>query len=206
MIMAPTVRSITWLMLCFASLASCQRPEAPPQSVSPQERDRVLQGLWNDVVRNSPNDKPANRKREWKMLLTTWLPNEWPPTLQTTWTRYAYGLDLSLDGASDVSAPIARIERRASNASIEMVVPMAAKLKVIAVHPVRPHGGWRYTLDDEKRILAMALALTSAPHPETPGTPGLKSYYQSWRLGSAEIASHVESRHRAFFDWLKSAR
>ena len=53
---------------------------------------------------------------------------------------------------------------------------------------------------------ALALALTGAPPPETSGAPGLNSYYQSWRLGSAEIATHVQPRHRAFFDWLKNAR
>lgn len=82
---------------------------------------------------------------------------------------------------------------------------MAAKLKVIAVHPVRPHGGWRYTLDDEKRILTMALSLTGAPAPDARGDGGLKSYFRSWRLGNAYIVARgVEPKHRAFFDWLKS--
>lgn len=203
--MCVMVRLIPLLMLCCATLASCQRPEAPPQTVSPQESAGVLKTLWGDALRHTPNDKPANRQREWKMLMTTWLPSEWPPTRQTFWTRYAYGLDQSMDGASDVSAPIARVEWRAGGES-ETVISMGTTLKVVAVHPVRPHGGWRYTLDDEERMLAMARSLTGAPPPEAPGTNGLKSYYQSWRLGNAEIAAHVEPRHRAFFDWVKSAR
>lgn len=203
--MSATVRFITCLILCQAPLASCQRPPgSASQTVSPKERDAVIESQWLEVLRNTPDDKPARMKREWKMLLTTWLPGEWPPTPQTVWTRYAYGLDVSMDGASDVSAPFARIERQTGDVSREAVTPMAAKLKVIAVHPVRPHGGWRYTLDDEKRILTMALSLTGAPAPDARGDGGLKSYFQSWRLGNAEIAAHVEPKHRAFFDWLKS--
>ncbi len=205
--MTATLRATVFIILCgHATLASCQRPPpAAPQSVSPKQTDSVLDSLWMEALRNTPDDKPARMKREWKMLRTTWLPSEWPPTSRTTWTRYAYGLDMSLDGSSDVSAPFARIERHVGDESREIVTPMAAKLKVIAVHPVRPHGGWRYTLEDEKRMLTLALSLTAAPPPEARGAIGMKSYFQSWRLGNAEIAAHVEPAHRAFFDWLKTA-
>ena len=204
-IMSAMVRATTSLILCCAAIAACQRlPRSQPRTVGSQERDGVLQALWSDVLRHTPDDKPARMKREWKMLLTTWLPNQWPPTPQTIWTRYAYGLDISMDGASDVSAPFARIERPVGEDSREIITPMAAKLKVIAVHPVRPHGGWRYTLDDEKRILTMALSLTAAPPADARGAVGMKSYFQSWRLGNAEIAAHVEPKHREFFGWLKS--
>ena len=79
---------------------------------------------------------------------------------------------------------------------------MSAKIEAITTHPVRPHGGWNYTLEDEKRILSQALALISAAPPDARDTQALISYYKSWRLGSAEIAALVEPRHRAFFAWL----
>jgi hypothetical protein len=191
------------LMLGSLLLPSCGAG-SNPQIVPPGEINTHLDSLWNSVLKATPDDKPANKKREWQMHLTTWLPDEWPPSPKTTWTRYAYGLDMSMDGSSDVSAPFARIEHRAGDDARETFIPMAGKLKVIAIHPVRPHGGWRYTLDDEKRMLKMALSLTSAPPADARGAAGLKCYFQSWRLGSAEIAAHVGSRHRAFFKWLAS--
>jgi hypothetical protein len=179
--------------------------EPKPQTVRPAETERVLASLWRDVLSATPDNKPARMKREWKMILTTWLPDQWPPTSKTVWSRYAYGLDISMDGASDVSAPFARVERRAGSASHETITPMADRLKVIAVHPVRPHKGWRYTLDDEKRMLQMALSLKTEPPADSRTGIGLKSYFQSWRLGSAEIAAHVEPRHCDFFKWLTSS-
>jgi hypothetical protein len=187
----------------FAFVLGAAEPK--PQTVRPAETDRVLASLWRDVVSATPDNKPARMMREWKMILTTWLPDQWPPTSRTVWSRYAYGLDISMDGASDVSAPFARVERRAGSSSLETITPMADRLKVIAVHPVRPHKGWRYTLDDEKRMLQMALSLTTEPPADSRTGIGLRSYFQSWRLGSAEIAAHVEPRHRDFFKWLTSS-
>lgn len=158
--------------------------------------------LWSSALKATADDKPARRKREWKMLQTTWLPEKWPPGERTVWTRYVYGLDVSMDGASDVSAPIARIERSSGDDARVTIVPMAAALKVIAVHPVRPHGGWKYTADDEKRMLAAAMAMRTAPPADSRTGIGVRSYFQSWRLGNAEIAAHIAGNHRAFFKWL----
>jgi hypothetical protein len=203
------VRSSSFASLVAATVGSLavalNAAEPKPQTLRPADTERVLASLWRDVVGATPDDKPARMKREWKMILTTWLPDQWPPTSRAVWSRYAYGLDISMDGASDVSAPFARIERRTGANAVETVTPLANRLKVIAVHPVRPHGGWRYTLDDEKRMLQMVLSLTKEPPADARGGIGLKSYFQSWRLGSAEIAKHVEPRHRAFFEWLKSS-
>ena len=113
------------------------------------------------------------------MKLTTWLPSQWPPTPQTVWTRYAYGLDVTLDGSAGVSAPFARIERHTGEDRDQTLIPMERKLRKVATHPVRPHDGWNYTLEDEKRLFAMALALTAAPPAEARGTLGLASYYKS---------------------------
>src|SRR4030095_10685587 len=94
---------------------------------------------------------------------TTCLQSECPPTSRTVWTRYAYGLDVTLDGAAGVSAPFARIERRAGDDPNRVIVPMSQHVKAIDTHPVRPHGGWNYTLEDEQKILRQVLELTSAP-------------------------------------------
>ena len=203
---ARSILFVTFIAATAAPPAGVTKAAEPkPQTVRAAETERVLASLWREVVSATPDDKPARMKREWKMILTTWLPDRWPPTSRTVWSRYAYGLDISLDGASDVSAPFARIERRTGSTSLETITPMADRLKVIAVHPVRPHNGWRYTLDDEKHMLQMALSLTREPPADSRTGIGLKSYFQSWRLGSAEIAAHVEPRHRDFFKWLTSS-
>lgn len=172
--------------------------EGRPRKVRAGDAEVELRKWWSASV-------PAaggTGRRDWQMAFTTWLPSEWPPTPQTIWSRYTYGLDVTMDGASGVSAPFARMERHAGNDPDRVLIPMEQRIKAVATHPVRPHGGWRYTLDDEKRILDLALGLISAPPEEGRGTLGLVSYYQSWRLGNAEIAAMVEPRHRAFFAWL----
>lgn len=173
-----------------------------PRRVAASGADEELRKWWNASVSAAAGDAPRGDRRDWQLAFTTWLPNEWPPTPQTIWTRYAYGLDVTMDGASGVSMPFARMECRAGNDPSRVLFPMDGRIKAIATHPVRPHGGWRYSLDDEKRILDLALGLTSTPPPQARGTLGLISYYQSWRLGNAEIAAMVETRHRAFFAWL----
>ena len=195
------MRSIFIAFLSLLGISSCRaEPKSPPISTS--ELSSRLDALWSAAVKATPNDKRARVKREWKMLQTTWLPGDWPPGTRTVWTRYVYGLDVSLDGASDVSAPIARIERSGSDDSKVTLVPMADSLKVIAVHPVRPHGGWKYTVEDEKRMLATAMAMRTAPPEDSRTGIGVRSYFQSWRLGNAEIAAHVAGNHKAFFKWL----
>lgn len=188
-------------ILSLFMLVQCTAEEKP-LTIRENELDEELGRLWKSVVPATGPKGPRSKTPEWQMKLTTWLPSEWPPRGGTVWTRYAYGLDVSMDGASDVSAPFARVERRRGAGGKLTIIPMATKLKVIAVHPVRPHGGWRYTLEDEKRMLTMALALTGAPPSDSRGGIGIKSYFQSWRLGNAEIAAHVQGRHRAFFNWL----
>ncbi len=192
--------SIIASLVLILLLSTGRASGANARGIGEKQIDRSLERAWKSAHATTPNDKPANKKREWKMCLTTWLPDQWPPTSRTVWARYGYGLDVSMDGASDVSAPFAKVERRAG-AELTFV-PLADSLKIIAVHPVRPHGGWRYTLEDEKRMLDIALALTSAPPSDSRGGIGVKSYFQSWRLGNAEIAGHVKPAHRAFFNWL----
>lgn len=174
--------------------------EGKPRQLPAGQADAELRKWWNAVSPSTTGD--PRQRRAWQMKLTTWLASEWPPTPQTIWSRYAYGLDVTMDGAAGVSAPFARMECRAGHDPNRVLIPMDGRVKAVATHPVRPHGGWRYTLEDEKRVLDLALALTSAPPAEARGTLGLVSYYQSWRLGSAEIAAMVEPRHRAFFAWL----
>lgn len=197
------------LIVCLAVLGSMllvmRAADSKPQIGDAKQIDALVKTLWSTVLAATPDDKRARQKRDWQMHLTTWLPDQWPPTTATVWTRYAYGLDVSMDGASDVSAPFARIEQHVGDPSHQVLTQMAKKLKVIAIHPVRPHGGWRYTLDDEKRVLTKALSLTSEPEAGARETSEMKSYYKSWLLGSAEIAALIESRHRAFFTWMKSA-
>ena len=186
------------------ALPACRAENRIP--VSSSAVDGELNKLWSAAVKATPIDKPARMKREWKMLQTTWLPERWPPNGSTVWTRYAYGLDVSMDGSSDVSAPIARIERSGSDETKVTVVAMAASLKVIAVHPVRPYGGWKYTAEDEKRMLATAMAMRTAPPADSRTGIGVRSYFQSWRMGNVEIAAHVARDHKAFFKWLDASR
>ena len=189
--------------LASLALSACAQ-EAAPRTLRSDAADTALHELWLTALPAAAHDTPPKDRREWQMQLTTWLPSEWPPTPRTVWTRYAYGLDVTLDGIAGVSAPFARLERGSGDDPNRVLVPMARKVKAVATQPVRPHGGWNYTLDDEKRILAQALALTAALPPEARGTPGLIAYYKSWRLGHAEIAALVQPRHRAFFAWLAS--
>lgn len=176
-----------------------------PLTGTPKVCEEEVRRLFDLAVAASPpSSNGTAAKPEWKLNYTTWLPNEWPPTTATIWTRYAYGLDVALDGASGVSAPIARLERPVGTAKVFKVVSMAGKLERIGTHAVRPHKGWRYTLDDEENVLSRALALTGEPPEGARGTIGLLSYFKSWRMGNAEIAKHVRSRHKAFFKWLDS--
>lgn len=197
------ISSIILLGLSGVLLLSCHAETKQPP-IATGQMDAQLTALWADVLKATQDDKPARKKRQWQMKMTTWLAADWPPSSRTVWIRYAYGLDVSMDGASDVSAPFARIERRAGDDAHVTVIPMASSLKVIAVHPVRPHGGWNYTLDDEKHMLAMALALRGLPPADSRGGIGVKSYFTSWRLANAEIAAHVAPNHRVFFKWLDS--
>jgi hypothetical protein len=164
-----------------------------------RDLDDYLDTLWKKVTPVPAANAPRKERREWLMKQTTWLPGEWPPTPRTVWTRYVYGLDVTLDGSSGVSAPIARIERSAGNESTVIVIPMEHRLKEVATHPVRPHGGWKYTLADERSIFSQLLTIKSPPS----DIQRLAAYYHSWRMGNAEIAEQVMSRHRAFFNWLK---
>lgn len=195
------MRSISIAIFCLFMMPSCRAEQRPPP-IPVAELTSRLATLWSAALKATPIDKPASKKREWKMLQTTWLPGKWPASSGTVWTRYVYGLDVSMDGASDVSAPIARIERSSSDESQVTVVPMATTLKVIAVHPVRPHGGWKYTAEDEKQMLAIAMAMRTAPPADSRTGIGVRSYFQSWRLGNAEIAAHVAGNHKAFFKWM----
>ena len=188
-----------------AFMAPLAAGESEPRMVPRQESEEVIKAWFLDALKSSPKDmgsRPLHRV-QWMLSYTTWLPSEWPPSPQTVWTRYAYALDVALDGVSGVSAPFARMERRPGGGEKVAVVSMAEKLKRIATHPVRPHGGWRYTLEDERRILDTALALTRELPQGARATQDLVSYFRSWRLGSAEIAAHVTPQHQAFFDWLE---
>ena len=83
------------------------------------------------------------------------------------------------------------------------VTPMAKSVASVATHGVRPHAGWKYTAEDERRILTMAFALRSAPPDDARADLGFRSYYSSWLLGNAEIAAMIEPAHAAFFKWLR---
>jgi hypothetical protein len=183
-----TVASGALLTLCVRAA----KPES--RTVRSQDVEGSLRELWLTV---KPKDS-----RDWQMKQTTWLPSEWPLTPKTTWTRYAYGLDVTLDGSAGVSRSFARVERQAGSHDTCVVIPMDRKINSVATHPVRPHGGWNYTLEDERRILTRALALTSSPS----DTKEIAKYYQAWQLGSREIAELVASRHRQFFNWLKEQK
>jgi hypothetical protein len=192
--------AIAGIALC-ASLTLCVKAAKPEVRTVPAAGvDAALQELWGNAVPATPKNASRKDVRDWQMKLATWLPSEWPPTPRTVWTRYAYGLDVTLDGAAGVSAPFARIERRAGDDPNRVIVPMSQGVKAIATHPVRPHGGWNYTLEDEQKILRRVLELTSTPSE----TKQIAAYYHAWQLGSAEIAAQVASRHEAFFDWLKT--
>jgi hypothetical protein len=176
--------------------------EAERRTVTPAASDAALREIFKNAVASASPDPRTGKPRDWLFALTTWLPNEWPPSPKTVWTRYAYGLDVTLDGVSGVAAPLARLERPSGEANSWTLVPMSTKLTLIGSHAVRPVGGWRYTKDDEQRVLTRALVLTGEPPPKTPATLELISYFKSWRLGNAEIAAHVAPQHRTFFAWL----
>lgn len=173
-----------------------------PRDVPLKESEDAVRKVFAKIAASTPKNHKRKHAPEWMLAFTTWVPNEWPPTGKTVWTRYAYGLDVALDGASGVSEPVARLERGTGEVTHVTLVPMAERLKRIATHPVRPHSGWNYTQADEQRVLLHALALTAEPTAEARGTVGLISYFQSWKLGSAEIAAHVASKHKVFFEWL----
>ena len=189
----------------YAIMVPLAAREPEPKTIPKQESDEIIKAWFHDALKRSPKDMGSRplHKVQWMLTYTTWLPSEWPPSTKTVWTRYAYALDVALDGVSGVSAPFARMERRPGGGEKVAVVSMAEKLKRIATHPVRPHGGWRYTLEDERRILDTALALTRELPQGARATQDLVSYFRSWRLGSVEIAAHVTPQHQAFFDWLE---
>lgn len=170
--------------------------ERTVQTLRDSDIDSALKSLWKDM-------EPTGSGRDWMMQQTTWLPSEWPPSPKTVWSKYVYGLDVTLDGVAGVSAPMARIERQAGVEPARVLIPMGRRLKAVASHPVRPKGGWRYTAEDEKRILDEVLGLKNAPPRKPKGTHGVRAYFQSWKLGSSEIAALVASRHGAFFAWLE---
>jgi hypothetical protein len=180
-------------------LALCVRAEhLESRTLSSAEADAALKEWWQQIA---PKRKPGAinyRNREWLLKTTTWLPNEWPPSPNTVWTQYAYGLDVTLDGVAGVSAPIARLDRRAACPAPRVFTPMGRTVKSVATHPVRPHDGWHYTAADEAAILAQVLRLTAAPS----DTMRIAAYYHSWRLGNAEITAQIASSHRAFIAWL----
>lgn len=189
---------IATLFVACGRAADAERREVPPAA-----SDAALRELFKRAVAVAAPDARTGKPRDWQLALTTWLPSEWPPTPQTVWTRYAYGLDVTLDGVSGVSAPLARLERPPGNARNWTLIAMANKLTIIGNHAVRPVGGWRYTKEDEDRVLAHALALTGVPTPKEPATRELAAYFKSWRLGSTEITTHVAPRHRTFLAWLE---
>jgi hypothetical protein len=193
---------LRFLLLTLITIASglmltlCVRAGKPAaQTVRAEGVDKALIELFVSQV------VVPKESRDWQMKQTTWLPSEWPPTQKTIWTRYAYGLDVTLDGSAGVSRPFARVERRSGSDEC-VIIPMDFRIKSVATHPVRPHGGWNYTLEDERKILTHVLALTSAPS----DTKQIARYYQAWQLGSREITGEVASRHRQFFDWLNAQR
>lgn len=194
---------VTGVIVAALFVARARAAEAERRLVTPAASDAALRRLFKSAVATAAPDSRTGKPRDWLFAQTTWLPSEWPPTPKTIWTRYAYGLDVTLDGVSGVSAPLARLERPPGEAANWTLIPMAAKLTLIGSHPVRPVGGWRYTKEDEDRVLARALALTAEPPPKERTTTELASYFKSWRLGSAEIAAHVAPQHRAFFTWLE---
>ena len=177
--------------------------ESTARGVSLKDGETAIRKLFEQAVAASSEAAPRPAPPQWQLTYTTWLPNEWPPSPQTTWSRYAYGLDVALDGACDVSAPIARLERSAADPRRYLLVPMARTITRIGTHAVRPRGGWNYTLEDEQWVLNHAFALTGLPPAGARGSIGLVSYFQSWKLGNTEIATHVSPQHRAFFKWLK---
>ena len=165
------------------------------QAAEAGDIDPAVEAHWKAI-------RPTTGGREWKLARTTWFPTEWPPTGRTNWVRYAYGLDVTLDGSSGVSQPIAKIERRAGSGALT-VTPMSKTVAAVATHGVRPHAGWKYTATDEQRILTMAFALRSAPPDDARADQGFRSYYASWLLGNAEIAAMIEPAHPSFFKWLR---
>ena len=186
-----------------ASFMACGRAaDSPPRTITPAASEAALRDLFKSAVTSAAPDSRTGKPRDWLLAYTTWLPGEWPPTPKTIWTRYAYGLDVTLDGASGVSAPLARLERPSGEAQNWTLIPMTPKLTLIGTHAVRPVSGWHYTKEDEDRVLARALSLIAEPQAKERATLELASYFKSWRLGSAEIAAHVAPRHRAFFAWL----
>jgi hypothetical protein len=104
------------------------------------------------------------------------------------------GEDVTLDGVAGVSEPIARIEQQTGAPAACTFTPMSRKVKSVASHAVRPHGGWNYTPADEAEIFSEVLKLTTAP----PDSKKIAAYYHAWRLGSSEIAAQVANDRRSF--------
>jgi hypothetical protein len=176
-------------------------PRTPPISDAPaapvSDVNARLDALWSQVDKG---DGIA-----WSTATTPLFPNEWPPTPNTTWVRYAfaYGKDPQLADGNRVASPWARIEV-SSGSDSATVVPLAATLEAKEVQGVQPiDPAALNALEEGEQVTASALKLTQLPAPDSPEAAALRNYYRAWQKYNGAIASIIKPNHQAFFEWVE---
>ncbi len=175
-------------------------PAATISPVPTAEVDQQLKAVWDRLDRGTP---PANKLPiSWTQAYSVLFPNEWPPTANTIWIRYAYaqGMDMDLHDAVRVAAPWARLELR-GNSSTVTIVPLNTKLEPVDTQGVQPiDEKTQVILAKESDVSAYCLQLTALP--TGPETAEMRTFYQTWLKYNGALVDLIRSNHEKFLAWL----
>ena len=182
-----------------ASVPSVQPTTAPNNSVSAADWELQLQSLWDKL------DKGASKPTlSWKLSYSVAFPNDWSPTSNTIWTRYAYaqGMDLDLRDAVRIASPWAKLELRGNSATVN-IASLSTKLDAVTVQGVSPiDATTRAILAKEKSVTDYALQLTSLPLKTDAQATEMRTFYKTWLKYNGALVDLIKSKHIAFLNWV----
>jgi hypothetical protein len=141
----------------------------------------------------------------WTLATTPALPNTWPPTSDTVWTRYAYAhaREFQLADAVRVAKPWATVTLRSAGKDAALT-QLANALEPISVQGIAPLTREQMAaLQHNDVAQEHALSLTTLPDLSLPDGQNLKAFYQLWLRTNGTIARHVRPAHETFFRWLE---
>lgn len=195
-----TLARLVQVGLTCSLLAACGQappatvgmPAATPVSGDPQPQ---LETLWN-AVGKSPN-------LLWGWRLTPPLPDSWPPTAATVWSRFAYGFgrDAQLADGERISQPWARVDVSAGRSTIIALANPIAPRSIQGTGPVRAEDVAPLKQADAVAVFMQALA--ALPPQGTPDVLQAQAYYRTWLKFNGAIADEVMV-NPAFRAWSNS--
>lgn len=147
-------------------------------------------------------NKVNNIAIHWEETESPPFPSEWPPTVETVWTRYtfAYGSSFALMDGVYVTAPLSKTEWRGGVSSTVILSDTLTESGTQGIVPL--DDATLALLEKDEPISTFVLTLTALPDLSASDAQQMLAYYNAWFLHHGTFFNMIRDNHTAFIDWI----